>query len=38
MLQEGRVMMSATRLLWGLVLQELQKARMMVIALLESPN
>jgi hypothetical protein len=31
MLQEGRMMMSGTWLLWGLVLQELQKVRVMVL-------
>jgi hypothetical protein len=38
MMREGTVMMSATQLLLELVLQELQKARVMVMALLESPN
>jgi hypothetical protein len=36
MLQEGRVIMSAMRLLWELVLQELHKAR--VMALVEHSN
>ncbi len=34
----GTVTISATQLLWELVLQELQKARVMVMASLESPN
>ena len=36
--QEGTVRMSVTWLLWELVLQELQKVKVMVMASLESPN
>jgi hypothetical protein len=36
--QEGTVRMSVTWLLWELVLQELQKVKVMVMASLENPN